>query len=341
MLNREFHLVGKNKFELRTNEKDFKLTSNEVLIKIKACGICGSDLSYAAVSEHTLENPIILGHEFSGIVEKKGDNVKHLEPGDIVVGEAGIFCGKCRFCLEGNNNFCENIIFYGYPPYNGAFQDYLVYPADFCFKTPERMDFATSTLVEPLAVCLHSLNLSSFKIGNSTAVIGCGPIGLIMITLLKKAGASTIFACDPVKHRREAAIKYGADYVVHPDDFVEFVLSKTGNYGVDKVFEAAGPPDAIGLTTEVAKAGARVIMIGIPKTDDFSISHQEARKKGLTILMVRRFRNSMEQAIEMLSGGLGIENIITKKFGFAEAQKVFRQNQEYKDGLLKSVLFLD
>lgn len=341
MLNRELHLVGKNTFELRTNEKDFELASNEVLIKIKACSICGSDLSYARVSEHSPENSIILGHEFSGIIEQKGASVKHLEIGDKIVGEAGVFCGKCRFCLEGNNNFCENISFYGYPPYNGAFQDYLVYPADFCFKVPEKMDFAVSTLVEPLAVCLHSLHLSSFKLGNSSAVIGCGPIGLIMITLLKKAGASTIVACDPVKERREAALEYGADYVAHPDDFTGLVMSKTGNYGVDRVFEAAGPPDALRLTTEAAKSGAHIIMIGIPKTDDFSISHHEARKKGLTIVMVRRLRNTINQAIKMLTGGLGIETLITNRFSFDEAGKIFKQNQEYKDGMIKSVLTLD
>ncbi|MDP3103949.1 MAG: alcohol dehydrogenase catalytic domain-containing protein [Candidatus Methanoperedens sp.] len=340
MYNKGLYLIGKNRFELREENKSFEVGPHEVLLRIKACGVCGSDLTYAKTCNHSPDNAIILGHEFTGVVEILGGSIKNLKINDKVVCEAGMNCGKCEHCLSGNHNLCQNIKFHGYSIYDGGFQERLVFPEDFCLKIPNNLDMITATLAEPLAVCLHSLYLSKFKLGMDAAVIGCGPIGLILVNLLKHAGANKIFVCEPQKARRELAIQYGANFSVDPtqEDFISMVMSHTHSLGVDRVFEAAGKHESIRLTSNVAKAGAHLIMIGIPSTDRFDISHEEVRKKGLTIKMVRRFKNTLPMAIKMLADGYGLTDIITHTFTLDDAERIFKLNQRYEDNIIKSVL---
>jgi L-iditol 2-dehydrogenase len=340
LYNKGLYLIGKNLFELREENKPFEVEPHEVLLAVKACGICGSDLTYAKISNHTPDNAIVLGHEFTAVVERLGDSVKKLKINDKVVCDAGVSCGKCEYCSSGNHNLCQNIKFYGYSNYNGGFQKRLVFPEDFCYKIPTDLDMTIATLAEPLAVCLHSFYLSKFKLGMDVAIIGCGPIGLILVKLLRYAGVNKIFVCEPLKARRELAILYGANFSIDPsqEDFASFVMSNTKSLGVDRVFEAAGKTESIRLTTNVAKAGAHLIIIGIPHIDHFNISHDEARKKGLTIKMVRRFKNTLPKAIKMLAEGFDLNNLITHTFTLDDAERVFKLNQRYEENVIKSVL---
>ena len=340
MYNKGLYLIGKNRFELREENKSFEVGPHEVLLGVKACGVCGSDLTYAKKSNHSPDNAIVLGHEFTGVVERLGDSVKKLKINDKVVCDAGVSCGKCEYCSSGNHNLCQNVKFYGYSNYNGGFQKRLVFPEDFCYKIPTNLDMIIATLAEPLAVCLHSLYLSKFKLEMDVAVIGCGPIGLILVKLLRHAGANKIFICEPLKSRRELAIRYGASFSVDPaqENFTSFVMNHTELLGVDRVFEAAGVTESIRLTSNVAKAGGRIIMIGIPLIDQFNISHEEARKKGLTIQMVRRFKNTLLESIKMLAEGFDLTDLITHIFTLDDAERIFKLNQQYEDDIIKSVL---
>jgi L-iditol 2-dehydrogenase len=342
MMNRELHLIGKNEFEVRETESQFTVDENEVLIKIISCGICGTDLTYAYVSEHTPENSIVLGHEFCCVIEKVGSQVTALNIGDIVVADPGINCKTCEHCLNGNPNLCKNPKFFGYPPFNGGFQQRLVFPAEFSFKMSSNIDPITAVLIEPLAVCLHSLNLSKIKYGMDAVVFGAGPIGLILVKLLKTSGVSKIFVSEPIKKRRELAIEFGADFVIDPskDDLVACVMNNTENNGVARVFEASGSNEAITATTKVAKSGGSIIMIGIPKNDDFNISHSEARKKGLTIKMERTINNTILTAIKLIEQGFDISKLITHKFSLDEAANSFKDIQNYKLDSIKCVVVL-
>lgn len=331
-------LVGKEKFQI--GEIPLRpLQNHEVLLKIKACGICGTDLSYVGIDYHTPANPAVLGHEFVGIIEDVGSWVQNVKKGDRVLGESAVYCGRCEFCVSGNNHFCNNAVFYGNPPLPGGFQEYLIMPADFVFKIPDSMSFPLAVLVEPLAVCLHALNLANFRVGMDAAVIGCGAIGLLTIKLLRLAGANRIFACDPVFERQEMALKMGADFVSSPYEkvFINLINEHTNNLGVERVFEAAGKSPSMTLTTRVAKNGGELIIIGVNFADTFNISQLEANAKGLTIKMVRRLKNTLHRAIEITNNHQELEELVTTKFGFADAEKTFIDAKNYRNGIIKAV----
>lgn len=343
MNNKELHLIGKNKFEVRESEKNFNVLENEVLIKVEACGVCGSDLTYAKVSNHSINNSAVLGHEFVGVIEKIGEKVRDLSVGDRVVVDASVSCGKCEYCLNGQPNFCNNIMAYGYPPYEGGFQERLVFPAKGCYKLNEKTDTMSAVMTEPLAVCLHSFNLSKFKLGMDAVVLGAGPIGLLIIKLLRMSGVNKIFVAEPVKERMNLAKEFGADFVVNPyeENFIDIVLKNTQAKGVDRIYEASGNDDAINIITKVTKSGAEVVMIGIPKGDEFNISHSEARKKGLVIKMVRRLSNTIPLAIKLIEDGFDVSQIVTHKFRIDEMVDEFNSIQTYKDGIVKAVVVMN
>lgn len=342
MKNKELHLIGKNQFELRESEKIFNVEADEVLIRIKACGVCGSDLTYTQVSNHSIQDSIILGHEFTGFIEEIGKNVTHLKEGDRITVDAAVNCGECEYCLTGNKNLCENTKFYGYPNYDGGFQERIVIPAKVCYKMSNNIDYVNGTLIEPLAVCLHSLNLSKFKIGMNVAIIGAGPIGLIMVKILRRTGANKIFVSEPQEARRNMAYKFGADIVVNPyeNDFESIVKEQTNNKGVEFVFEASGAQDGMELITKLVKPGGKLIMIGMPQGDNFNISHSEARKKGITILMVRRLKNAMNLAMQILEQEMDISELITHKFYIDEFLDNYQDILNYNNGIIKAVMVM-
>ncbi|MBE6051251.1 MAG: hypothetical protein E7214_11560 [Clostridium sp.] len=343
MKNTELHLIGKNKFEIRENEKNFEVSDKEVLIKVKACGVCGTDLTYAKVSNHDVNNSIVLGHEFVGVIEKAGKEVKNVSVGDKVVVDASVTCGKCEHCIKGEQNFCSNTKSYGYPPYDGGYQERIVFPADFCYKLNEKTDMVSAVMVEPLAVCLHAFNLSKFKLGMDVAILGAGPIGLSLIKLLRMSGANKIFVAEPVKERIEIAKELGADFVVNPyeEDFMEVVSKNTQGQGVDRVFEASGNDDSMAMTTKVAKSGAELVMIGIPKGNEFNISHPEARKKGVTIKMVRRLNHTIPLALKMIEDGFDVSKIVTHEFALKDMVEAFGLIQSYQDGIIKAAVTME
>lgn len=338
MKNSALYLIGKDKFEIRENPLA-PLKSGEVLLRIKACGVCGTDLSYIGY-DHRPEDAKILGHEFVGIIEEVGEGVTSLALGDRVIGEASIFCGECDYCKAGNTHFCSNVKFLGYPPFAGGFQEYVIIPADFCFKIPDNMSFPAAVLVEPVAVCLHALNLAKFKLEMNVAVLGCGPLGLMMIKLLKLAGANSIFASDPVSERRNAATVFGADVVIDPHqvDFVEIIKHYTKDDGVHRVFEVSGKPAAIKSTTTLAKSGGELIMVGVDLSDTGSISFLEANAKGLSIKAVRRLKNTLHQAMNLVMKYPQLQDIITHKFTLEQAAQTIVDNRHYQNGVIKSML---
>jgi L-iditol 2-dehydrogenase len=335
--NQRLCLIGKDKFIFKKTDMPEVTEKDDVLIKVHACGICGTDTSYIHTNEHTEHNCAVLGHEFTGEVVKYGQDVVDLSVGERIIAEAAVTCGQCSYCIEGNNNFCENVKFFGFPPYPGGYQNYIVIPRKCCYSLPGNLNSVYATLAEPLAVSLHSLNLSNFQYGMSAAVIGAGTIGLMLIKLLKHFGAHNIIVSEPIAKKRELAIKYGASIALDPqqDDVTDIINKQTNNHGVDKVFECAGKSEAIAITAEIAKSGGSIIMVGIPMDDKFNISHSAARKKGLSIKMVRRMRHTLEKAIIMLAEGFDISELLTHQFDPSDAENVMKVYKEQSGNIIK------
>lgn len=293
----------------------------EVLLRVTAVGICGSDLHWweeGGIGESKLERPLVLGHEFAG----------HVETGRLagarVAVEPSIHCAVCDLCRRGHPNLCESVRFAGHGEIDGALRRWIAWPESLLFPLPDNVSDAAGAMLEPLGVALHTLDLAHFRLGESAAVIGCGPIGLMILQLLRRAGASWIAATDRLPHRLEAARKYGADFCsLAKGEEVESILRQR-SAGVDVVFEAAGDRQALEACVEIATRGGRVLLVGIPPDDQICFSAAVSRRKGLTVKLVRRMKHTYPRATWLVSSGLvEVESLITHRFSLEEYDGAF------------------
>jgi len=326
------------------NEDIPKINPDEVLLKIKSVGICASDVHYyrdGKIGPTHIEKPIIPGHEFSGEIIRTGKKVKNLTPGTKVAADPALPCDICEFCREGNPNLCPEVKFCGTPPTQGALQEYMAYPAHLLFPLPDKISYEEGAILETLGVSLHSVDLSKIRIGQTAAVLGSGSIGLLVIQLLRYAGVKTIFATDLLDYRLEMAKKMGADFTFNPEkeDIAGNILSLTENRGVDAAFEAAGSLDTPQQCIDSVKPGGKIIIIGICPEDKISIKSTNARRKGVTIKLVRRMKNTYPRTISLVENNdIDLNSIITHKFKLEEAEKAFRTVAAYDDNIIKAVI---
>lgn len=336
-------LIKKRKFQV-FDESIPQITDEQVLLRIKAVGICGSDLHRfrGVASENESNDRMVLGHEFSAIVDKIGKNVTHVKQGDRVAVEAADFCGECEWCRKGYTNLCPHVRFCGLPGIEGALKAYMAWPAHLLFKLPETLDFDDGVLAEGMGICLHALDLSNSRPGQTAAVLGCGPIGLGMIELLKKvAGASTIIATDIVPERLQLATAFGADVVINANesDVVEQTAELTNGRGVDHVFEAAGVDATSQQMVRIAAPGGNVMIIGIQESGHIPFSPSQARRKGLTFRFVRRSLNTYERVLDMMDKKIiDVRKMITHHFPLEHSQQAFELVDQYRDGAAKVIL---
>lgn len=242
------------KNDVRVEEIDEpKVTEGNVKIKVKWCGICGSDLHeylagpiFIPVDQpHPLSNniaPVVLGHEFSGEVVEIGEGVTDLKVGDRVAVEPIVACGECPACREGKYNLCEKLGFHGLCGSGGGFAEYTVFPREFVHKIPDNLSYEKAALIEPMCVALHSLRMGNFMTGQTAIVLGAGPIGLATIECLKAAGAKLVVVLQRKSVRQEYAKRAGADVVLDPNEvnIPEEVKKLTKGLGVDVAFETTG-----------------------------------------------------------------------------------------------------
>lgn len=326
MKNKQLKYIGNDKFKITYGKVNSNLNNDEVLIKILFCGICGSDLGYSHVTNHSEEDPIILGHEMVGRIIKKGSDIVDFKVGDIVIANPGDSCGECEYCRSGRVNMCPNTKFTGFAPYDGFFQEYIIYPSRHLYKIKTNNPII-GTLVEPLAVCLHSLELADFKYGMTAYIAGAGGIGAGILYLLKCYGASKVVVSEPNRYRREISKKMGADLVIDPtdktDEDILREMRKSNINEVDRYFEASGDNLALTFSTHITKIGGQIIVIGIPKNDLFNISHSEARKKALTIKMERTIKNNIPTAIKILEEDNTLLQLINGYIKLEDIEKDF------------------
>ena len=240
----------------------------EVLIRVRACGICGSDVHGFDGSTGRRIPPVVMGHEASGVIEKIGSSVKNLAAGDRVAFDSMISCGKCQFCRRGHMNLCDNRqvlgVSCGEYRRNGAFAEYVAVPQHIVFKLPDSLSFEHAAMIEPVSVAVHAVSITPVRLGDTALVVGTGMIGLLTIQAARLAGCARIIAMDLEDYKLEVAKQHGADEVVNPrkTDVVKYVLEATGGRGVDVSFEAVGATDPIRTAIASTKKGGTVTLIG-------------------------------------------------------------------------------
>lgn len=247
-----------------------KIGENDVLIKVMACGVCGTDVHIYEGDEGAAEctPPTILGHEFSGIVEAVGESVSNIKLGEKVCIDPNKICGECYYCREGIGHFCESMIGTGTTT-NGGFAQYCVVNKKQVYKLGKNTTFEAGAMAEPVACCLHGIDMCDIQPGSTVMVIGGGMIGLIMLQLAKLEGAHKIVLLEPVKEKREMAEKLGADLCIDPlSEDVSSILEANDINRINTVIECAGLKSTIKQAIEYAGKKSTVMMFGLTKPND-------------------------------------------------------------------------
>lgn len=323
----------------------------EVLVQVTSVGICGSDLhTYldARIGDTMLESPLVLGHEFAGVVLAVGEDARDgqdqpLKVGQRVAIDPATPCWHCEMCEKGHPNLCRRLHFHGLYPDDGALQERMITAARGCFVVPDSISDDEAAILEPLGVALHAVDLGKIKLADSAAVIGCGPIGLLIMRLLSLAGAEPIYAFDRHPWRLQKALAWGASQVFNVDegDPVAALNQITHGRGVDRVYEAAWADHSVAQAAEMARLGGRVVLVGIPAGDEMTMKHSTARRKGLTIMMARRMKHTYPRAIALATSErarLGLTGLISHRFPLSEAPHAFALNADYQDSVHKIII---
>lgn len=293
---------GKN--NLNIEEKDIpKAKADEVVIKVMACGVCGTDIHIFDGDEGAAATPpgTTLGHEFSGVVTEVGDNVKTVSVGDRVCVDPNKLCGSCYYCKSAIGHFCDNIIGIG-TTVDGGFAQYCAVPESQVYKIADTTTFEQAAMCEPVACCMHGIDMCDIKTDDTVVVIGCGMIGMIMLQLAKTSGAAKVIAIEPQSEKRALAEKLGADFCIDPtSQDVNDALTRHGINRVSKVIECVGRASTMEQAIDIAGKKSIVMFFGLTAPNDtVSIKPFEIFKKEIEIKASYINPYTQQRAIEMI-----------------------------------------
>lgn len=300
----------------------------EVLIQVKACGVCGTDVHIYEGDKGAAKvtPPTILGHEFSGVIIKTGERVKDFQPGDRVCVDPNCYCGACEYCQNGVVHYCQNMVGYG-TTVNGGFAEYCTVDRRQVYRLGDNTTFEQGAMTEPAACCLHGIDMCEIQPGHQVIVIGGGMIGLLMVQLAKLAGAARIALLEPVEKKRETGRKLGADICIDPlTQDVSKCLKEAGMTWIRTVIECAGRPDTIEQAIELAGNKAVVMMFGLTKPDEtISIKPFRVFEKELTIRASYINPHTQKRALELIdSGRLDVESMVCEICSLERLEEVLK-----------------
>jgi len=301
--------------DLRTSqEPDPVPRAGESLVRLDVVGICGSDLHWfleGGIGPVQLAQPIVPGHEMGGTIAAGPRR------GERVAVEPGLPCGRCRYCLSGWVNLCPTGRFSGQGDIDGGLRQLMTWPTHLLFPVPDMITDEQVPLLEPLQICLHAETLRPVRAGDRVAVVGCGPIGLLQIQVAALGEPSHILAVEPLAHRREAALAAGATRAVA-------AVGADIGHDFDVVFEASGTPGAVAAAVELCRPGGTVVLLGIPDDDSTTFQASTARRKGLTLTLVRRSVPAHERAIRLIEAGrITLDGLVTDRFPLDRSTEAF------------------
>ncbi len=315
----------------------------DVLLKIKAVGVCGSDIHYyrqGRIGDQIVQFPFIIGHECAAIVEDVGKGVSKVKVGDKIVVDPAISCGICDQCRMGRKNTCRNMKFLGCPGQaEGCLCEYIVMPED-CSYLYNKLSTGQAVLCEPLAIGLYAVRLAALNTRDRIAILGAGPIGLSCLISAVESGVKKCYVTEPIDARRQAAFNNGAIWVGNPDKekIIERILQKEPA-GLDAVFECAGKQETIDEAIELLKPAGKLMIVGIPKEDRVSFNIHKLRRKAVQIINVRRQNDCTADFIKLLENGrINVDFMLTHSFKPQQAAEAFEMVADYRDGVIKAVI---
>ncbi len=317
---------GKN--DLRVQEVEKRAPRHdEVVVRVKACGVCGTDLHIYEGAEGSAkcDPPNILGHEFSGVIEEVGSGVKNFKPGDRVCIDPNDMCGNCYYCRIGKAHFCENMVGIGVT-INGGFAEYCTVHEKQVYSIGEKLSFEEGAMAEPIACCLHGMDLTGVKTGDTVMVIGGGTIGLIMLQLAKLSGASTLVMVEPVAEKREMALKLGADVAIDPfAQSIEEALERNSIKYIDAAIECVGLKNTMLDAIKYVTKGGTAMMFGLTHPAcEIPLMPFDIFKREISIKASFINPYTQKRAVSLLeSGRINVRELITDKVPLSGINKVF------------------
>jgi len=336
-------LAGIRKIEIMEQPVPALQHPTDVLLRIVRAGICGSDLHYytqGRIGDQIVDFPFCIGHECSAVVEDVGNQATRLKPGDLVVVNPSVSCGACDQCRLGHFHTCRTVRFLGCPgQLEGCMSDFILMPEDCCYSA-EGLTADQAALVEPLTIGHYAVQLSGGLKGKKIGILGSGPIGLSVLLSALVAGASTIYVTDRLDYRLEAARQQGAAWTGNPDrtDIVRDIIQREP-LELDVVFECCGQQSALDQAVKLCKPMGRLVIVGIPETDQISFAVHDARRKGLAFVNVRRQNECVDPVIDLINKGrIKPDFMITHRFSLDQAAKAFELLAGYRDGVIKAVV---
>lgn len=321
-------LAAPGKMELFEEPRPELRNVGEILIQPRFMGICGTDLHYfrhGGLGTHMHELPMSIGHEVSGTV--MGSLSEDFKIGDKLAIEPGLHCGNCKYCESGMQNLCESSRFIG-SNVEGAFREWMVVDEKQVLGIPEPMNLSDAVMIEPLSVAIHAVRRSRLQLGDSVAIYGVGPIGLLILQVCNAMGCGKSYVYDKLDYRVSFAEQFGAD-----------PISKEEPPTVDIAFDAAGAQETIDLCFRAADKGGAVVLVGVPETDFVRYNPHISRIKEVNVYNCRRANRALSLALELfLSDKVSFEGMVTHAFSLEKIQEAFETAADYRDQVIKAVI---
>ena len=317
---------------------------DEVLIRVAACGICGSDVhGYDGASGRRIP-PIVMGHEGAGIIEQVGADVRDYKPGDRVTFDSTVYCGQCEFCRRGEVNLCDNrqVLGVSCGDYrrNGAFAELVAVPARILYRLPEKFPFAEAAMLEAVSVALHAVRITQVKGGESVLVIGAGMIGLLTAQAARAAGCKPVMIADVDSARLKLAEEVGISHTLHLSgkELIDEVLRRTGGNGVDVVLEAVGRSETVVASIECVRRGGTVTLIGNIQPE-VPLPLQRVVTREVRLQGSCASAGEYTEAIRLMSSGaINVKPLISAMSSLEQASDWFHRLHNREPGLLKVIV---
>mgnify|MGYP003965312427 FL=1 len=319
-------------------------SKNEVLIRVKACGICGSDVHGYDGSSGRRIPPLIMGHEAAGLIEECGSEVSGFSKGDRVTFDSTVYCGKCSYCKKGQVNLCDSRMVLGVScedyRRHGAFAEFVAVPSHIIYKLPDTFPFEHAAMIEAVSVAVHAVGRISFDSGDKSLVVGAGMIGLLLIQAIRSAGCREIIAVDMDNDRLNLAKKLGATQVINSQevDALSFILNETEGQGVDKSFEVVGATPTVQLSIHAVRKGGSVVMVG-NLAPEVELPLQSVVTREISLFGTCASAGEYPKCIELMAdGSIQVDPLISAKAALEEGPEWFERLYGREPGLMKVIL---
>lgn len=318
--------------------------SNEVKIKMSAVGVCGSDIHYythGRIGSQVVEYPFAVGHEGAGVVVETGSSVTRVQKGDLIAIDPAMPCWECDQCLAGRHHTCRRLKFLGCPGQaEGCLMEYIVMPEESCFQLADSMNAWHGSVSEPLAIGVYAVKKSGLLKNQNIGILGFGPIGMSVLQAALDKEAGKVVVTDLIEERLEIARKEKIYLTGNPEksNIISEFMNKIPE-GLDIVYECCGKQEAMDEAVDLLKPGGKLIVVGIPEFDKWTVSADKTRRKEISLQFIRRQEGCVEETLELLrKKPYLINNMITHHFPFNKTKEAFDLVAGYRDGVMKAMI---